>query len=310
MRVTSQVRGRISQRVRDVSRRIRRAEVHRQTARRQLAGDRGGDRGLADAALAHHHDEPPPRRRELVDERREPRQTGSVRRRGLRGRRRRFGHQQGAQRRQSHHVEGAQWDLDGGQATERLRHAREGVAPATLQSAPRRCPAGSVALNTPLTISRWLVSPSASSSTDVLAASRIAAWSGRVTRQGRRARGIDERRERGREALVSHLEPRVRPETRGASSVRLEELRPGLRQAEEAQRVTRRRRVEDDVIEARRRAPHRPGARRTRRTRRSRPCTSRTAARAAPRAAARTTSARRRRRPAAGSSRRPVRDRC
>ena len=83
-------------------------------------------------------------------------------------------------------------------------------------------------------------------------ASRKADASGRATSTSV-VRAASESAHRGSEAVVVHRQARVRAEARRAVLVRVEERRPRARQLEQAERVARRRRVEDHVIEPRRR---------------------------------------------------------
>ena len=63
------------------------------------------------------------------------------------------------------------------------------------------------------------------------------------------ALGIAQGLDRGGKSRLLHLQPRVGTEARGSLGGRLQESRPDARQAEEPQRVSRRRGVEQDVVE-------------------------------------------------------------
>ena len=188
--------------------------------------------------------------------------------------------------------------------------SRSAVAPPLLERDGRRDRRGRSPRNTALTTRCWFLRPSASSSPDVRSTSRSAARSGRVTStmvvRSRVAQGLH----RGGEPRLLHLQPRVWAEARGPLGGRLQEARPRARQAEEPQRVSGRRRVEEHVIEGHGSLRRPQEARRTRRTRRSPRCTRRRAARAARRSGSRSRWRGTARSRARGSRRPPSRDRC
>ena len=195
-----EVRDRASDGGRDVRRRIGGAEVDVEPAPGQLDGDRGGDRRLSDAALAHHHHEPVTGGGELVDERVKPDELARQRSAG----RRRDGvevavdvvteHARGASRCRPCRRCGAEPRTKRGPAAppacpraRRRRAARSATATASSRSRARKTRVDDESL--------VLRRRGARSSTDVRAASRRAASFGRVTstivrelRVGERAR--------------------------------------------------------------------------------------------------------------------------
>ena len=216
----------------------------------QAQSDGGGDRGLADAALAHDHDQAPAVRRQKIDQ---PIQGGKVvgERYGVRGPVivAAAGRDQAASARRpapSFRKVAAGYRRAGAPGAT----AASSRAPACLAppATGRRIGSSRWPGNTPLTTRCWFARPSARSSAEVRAASAIALISGRVTRMTVVAAGSQSAAIAALKRASWRLEAGVRPEARCALIIVLQKAAPGLRQAEEPKRVPGRRGVEDDVI--------------------------------------------------------------
>ena len=160
------------------------------------------------------------------------------------------------QRRQADHVERSQRH-----AVLRQGSQASGISASAAWPAPRSMRAsridGSLAVNTPLTARRWLLSPSARSSPPC-APPRERALVGACRRARSVVRaGSPERRQGSLEALLLHLQPRMRSEARGPAVVAVEKAGPGLGQAQQAQACVR-------SARCRRRRGRSPGRRRRR----------------------------------------------
>ena len=237
-----------AQRLGHVGRWVGGGQVHAVATLHQADRQRGGDGGLAHAALAHDHDQPVTGRGQFVGQRgqRAGRQFGGAR--GGHDVRRRAATEQRTQRGQADGVEGPQRHLIARECGQRPGQLRQRLAAQGFDG--RRHAVGRIAGVEHAVDGQPLVrQPELSQLVRGARGFLHGAWVGPRDQHYGGERRVAQGPQRGIETRLLHLQPRMRPQAGGAAVVACQETAPGLGQAEQAQGVAGGRGVEDHMIE-------------------------------------------------------------
>ena len=232
-----------------VRRRIGGAQVHGLATLHQADGQRRGDGGLADAALAHHHDQAVPSLGQVIG------QCGQVGqrvpcpflRRRAEVRRRLPGRQQRAQGRQADGIERAQRHPVLRQCLQRCRQGLQRLL-SDVFDRTRHGVAAVAGMEHAVDHQALVVQAQLAQFHRGPGGLRHRATVGPGHQDDGCLCGVAQCVKRGLEARLLHLQARMRAQAGRPTVVALQEAGPGLGQAEQAQGVARGRGVEDDVV--------------------------------------------------------------
>ena len=237
------------QRTGQVGRRVGGAQVHGFAALHQAQGQRGGDRGLANAAFAHDHDQAAPGAGQFIGQ---CTQTHRVRhhtrcRCRTAGDGLRVGIEQGTQGRQSDGIKRPQWHLVLGQCAQVIRHGRQGLGAQCFKRLGHRV--GLVGRMKHAVDHQALVIQ-AQRFQLVRCAGRLGngAFVGARDQDNGGQRRVGQGVECRLETNLLHLQTRMRPEAGGALVIAGQKAAPGFGQTQQPQGVPGGCRVKNEVV--------------------------------------------------------------